>query len=72
MNLLIYIALGCIILSIARRLAILLLGWPDRSLSIGSIALRIGLSVGLFFLLLLGVPLGWWRRHPVLVRHAGQ
>jgi hypothetical protein len=74
MNLLLFVLLGCIVLTLARRLAVLLLGWSDGGLSIGSLTLRLGLSAGLFFVLLLGVPLGWWRRHPApaMARHAGQ
>lgn len=72
MNLLLYLLLAGIVLALARRLTILLLGWPDSSLSLSSCALRIGLSTGLFLVLLLGALLGWWRPNPTLARHSGQ
>lgn len=74
MNLLLYAGLGCIVLALARRLAILVLGWTDTAPSLGSLCWRVALSAGLFAVLLLGVPLGWWRRQraPAFARHAGQ
>lgn len=63
MKLLVVFLLACIVVTLFWGLFGLLRpdGHPQRV--IRSLTLRIGLSLGLFLLLLLGAMLGWWRPH---------
>lgn len=61
MDLMIILLLACMVLPVACELAGLLHGTNDFSRSLHSVVARIGLSIGLFLLLVLGALLGWWR-----------
>ena len=66
MKLLILVLLACIVLSLAWGLSGLLQADNARgNRLIRSLTLRIGLSIGLFILLVLGAAMGWWRPHQV-------
>jgi len=66
MKLLILVLLACIVLSLAWGLSGLLQADSARgNRLIRSLTLRIGLSIGLFILLVLGAAMGWWRPHQV-------
>lgn len=65
MKLILLVLLACIVLSLASGLAGLLRGTPGSKQLIQSLTLRIGLSLGLFLLLILGALLGWWRPNQV-------
>jgi hypothetical protein len=64
MKLILVVLLAAIVLSLAWGLSGLLRGTTGSRL-IRSLTLRIGLSIGLFLLLILGAALGWWRPHQV-------
>jgi hypothetical protein len=64
MKLIILVLLSCIVLSLAWGLLGLMGGDAGASRLVRSLTLRIGLSIGLFLLLIIGALLGWWRPHP--------
>jgi hypothetical protein len=64
MKLIILVLLSCIVLSLAWGLLGLMGGDVGASRLVRSLTLRIGLSIGLFLLLIIGALLGWWRPHP--------
>lgn len=61
MDLMIILLLACMVLPVACGLAGLSHETDDFGGSLHSIVTRIGLSIGLFLLLVLGALLGWWR-----------
>ncbi|MBV8045803.1 MAG: DUF2909 domain-containing protein [Paludibacterium sp.] len=63
MKWLLIVLLVCIVLSLAWGLTALLRGEPAGTRLVRSLTLRIGLSIGLFMLLILGAVFGWWRPH---------
>ena len=66
MKLIIIVLLTCIVLSLAWGLSGLLRGEPGNNRRlVRSLTLRIGLSIGLFLLLIIGALMGWWRPHHV-------
>jgi hypothetical protein len=65
MKLIILFLLACIVLSLAWGLTGLLRSDPGNTRLVRSLTLRIGLSIGLFMLLIVGAMMGWWRPHQV-------
>ncbi|WP_133679107.1 DUF2909 domain-containing protein [Paludibacterium purpuratum] len=63
MKLLLIVLLVGIVLSLAWGGVALLRGGPADTRLVRSLTLRIGLSIGLFMLLILGALCGWWRPH---------
>jgi predicted histidine transporter YuiF (NhaC family) len=63
MKLLILLSFAGIVLSLASGLGALLRASPDDRRLLHSLTLRIGLSIALFLLLLVGAVMGWWRPH---------
>ncbi|MDF0604136.1 DUF2909 family protein [Neisseriaceae bacterium TC5R-5] len=63
MKFVILLLLTCIILTLFWGLTGLLKPEPASQRLLRSLILRVGLSIGLFLLLLVGVMLGWWRPH---------
>ncbi|WP_024304376.1 DUF2909 domain-containing protein [Pseudogulbenkiania sp. MAI-1] len=65
MKLLVLLLLACIILTLFWGLNGLLRAEPGSQRVVRSLTLRVGLSIGLFCLLILGALFGWWRPHHV-------
>lgn len=63
MKIVIVILLACIVLALFWGLSGLLKAESGSQRLIRSLTLRLGLSIGLFILLLLGALFGWWRPH---------
>ncbi|MBA4707347.1 DUF2909 domain-containing protein [Aquitalea sp. FJL05] len=63
MKIVIVFLLACIVLALFWGLSGLLKAESGSQRLIRSLTLRLGLSIGLFILLLLGVLFGWWRPH---------
>ncbi|WP_231138273.1 DUF2909 domain-containing protein [Chromobacterium sp. Rain0013] len=63
MKLVILFLLACIVLALFWGLTGLLKSDQGSQRLVRSLTLRIGLSIGLFLLLLLGALFGWWRPH---------
>ncbi|MBV8680903.1 MAG: DUF2909 domain-containing protein [Aquitalea sp.] len=63
MKIVIVFLLACIVLVLFWGLSGLLKQESDSQRLIRSLTLRVGLSIGLFILLLLGAVFGWWRPH---------
>jgi len=63
MKLILVFLLVCIVLALFWGLSGLLKADNGSQRLIRSLTLRLGLSIGLFMLLLLGVLFGWWRPH---------
>ena len=61
MKLVILFLLACIVLALFWGLTGLLKSDQGSQRLVRSLTLRIGLSIGLFLLLLLGALFGWWR-----------
>ena len=61
MKIIIVFLLACIVLALFWGLAGLLKAESGSQRLIRSLTLRVGLSIGLFMLLLLGALFGWWR-----------
>ncbi|WP_293763724.1 DUF2909 domain-containing protein [uncultured Aquitalea sp.] len=55
--------LACILLSLFWGLGGLMRADAGSPRLIRSLTLRVGLSIGLFMLLILGALFGWWRPH---------
>ncbi|QEL56900.1 DUF2909 family protein [Chromobacterium paludis] len=65
MKLIILLLLACIVLVLFWGLTGLMKAEHGSQRLIRSLTLRVGLSIGLFLLLLLGALFGWWRPHHV-------
>jgi len=63
MKIIIVFLLACIVLVLFWGLSGLLKADSGSQRLIRSLTLRVGLSIGLFMLLLLGALFGWWRPH---------
>lgn len=61
MKIIIVFLLACIVLALFWGLSGLLKAESGSQRLIRSLTLRVGLSIGLFMLLLLGALFGWWR-----------
>ncbi|POA97567.1 DUF2909 domain-containing protein [Chromobacterium sinusclupearum] len=65
MKLVILLLLACIVLALFWGLTGLMKAEHGSQRLVRSLTLRVGLSIGLFLLLLLGAVFGWWRPHQV-------
>ncbi|MCW3480193.1 twin transmembrane helix small protein [Neisseriaceae bacterium JH1-16] len=63
MKLFVVAMLFAIVLALFWGLTGVLKGGPGSTRAVKSLTLRIGLSLGLFLLLIIGGWLGWWRPH---------
>ncbi|UTH76316.1 DUF2909 family protein [Chromobacterium sp. IIBBL 290-4] len=63
MKLVILLSLVCIVLALFWGLTGLMKAEHGSQRLVRSLTLRVGLSIGLFLLLLLGALFGWWRPH---------
>ncbi|WP_189533567.1 twin transmembrane helix small protein [Paludibacterium paludis] len=63
MKILVLLLLLGIILILFRGLSAVLRPGGDPTRAVRSLTVRVGLSIGLFLLLVVGALCGWWRPH---------